>query len=310
MENGNQSWLIRLETLQADDDCGGKARNLAELTRLAIRVPSGAAVSARAFIAVLSSNNVHERIKQLLHLEEQADLKAISQQAQELVLNCEIPATLEAEISEFARYGNTYAVRSSGGSEDGLKHSWAGQFETFLNVSSSDIPTYIRRCWASLVSFRSLSYAKKAAQDPLKSGMGVVIQEFVNCTVAGTAFTKHPLTSESDVIVIEAAFGLGDALVSGKITPDTYTVRKRDGYIVDKEISRQQLCVRGAMKGGTAVSEVPKERQAVEKLTPPQLARISNIALQIENYFGSPQDIEFGFKDDELFIFQTRPITA
>jgi len=201
------------------------------------------------------------------------------------------------------------AVRSSATSEDTKKTSWAGQLSTYLNTSQRDLIDNIKRCWASLFSPRALTY--RARQNLIKSNVlvAVIVQKMVDSEVSGIVFTAHPVTSDPDMIMIEAGYGLGEAMVSGLITPDNYIINKNDLTIFDFSIGTQKKMVT-RIKREHKIIDVPKEKQGKRKLKEKDAFKLAKLCLKIEKHFGCPQDIEWAKSKNKIYILQTRPITA
>lgn len=309
-------WLIDLSSLRRTDAsrCGAKASTLGELLQLELPVPPGIVLCSDAFQVTIGAGTVEGQLRGLLQKADRESLARVAEQVRSIILECALPPglpdALAARLAPAIRAGATFAVRSSGGLEDGIHRSWAGQFDTFLNVPGPDIPSFLRMCWASPFSPRALVYATSACVDPLAAGIAVIVQEFVDADLAGTVFTQHPVTQDPDVLVIEAAFGLGEALVGGKVTPDTYVVRKEDLTILERNLSRQRLKTVARLGGGTLLVETePPDRQRA-KLSEAQLRQIAEVSLVIEHHFGLPQDVEFCCRGPDLFVLQARPVTA
>lgn len=249
---------------------GGKAAGLGELLRAGVAVPGGFVVTAEA--AKRSSGDV-----------------------------------ADAVLGAFDSLGAPYvAVRSSAIAEDASGASWAGQLETFLYVRRQDLMKQIEDCWASASSPRAQSYAQANGSS---GGVAVVVQQMIASDVSGIAFSANPVTNAKDEIVIEAGLGLGEAVVSGKITPDTYVVRKAPISIIDKDIAIQPKQLHAAANGGTVWQEVG-HAGTQQKLTDVQIGELANIVLKVERHFGKPMDIEWALATSEFFLLQSRPITT
>jgi pyruvate,water dikinase len=199
------------------------------------------------------------------------------------------------------------AVRSSAIAEDGTNAAWAGQLDTFLNTSHSDLLKNIERCWRSSQSARAKSYA---AQREVESGaVAVIVQKMIQGEVSGVAFSAHPITQNDQQIVIEAGLGLGEAIVSGQITPDTYVVQKSPQTLLEKHISAQtKRLVKNAL-GETNWQPLENEGKS-QKLSDANIIALSNLVEKIENYFGYPVDIEWALYSGKLYVLQSRPITT
>ena len=223
-----------------------------------------------------------------------------------------IPDDLAAAItSALARLGvhDAYAVRSSATTEDSPTASFAGQHDTSLNVvGPAAVLRHVRRCWASLFTERAVTYRLRNGCDPRKVQMAVVVQQMVVPEAAGVLFTADPVTSNRKVTSIEASFGLGQALVDGRVGADVYEVR--DDEVVGKAVARKQFAVGAMPAGGTLVQAIQPERQDEPALTDAQAVRLAQLGRRIEAHLGRPQDIEWCLVDDGFQIVQSRPITT
>jgi pyruvate,water dikinase len=276
-------------------------------------VPPGFVVTAAGFNDSLTKQGVLQEVRDLAaSFETGAAGARIAREIQGIVLGAPPHEELAGQISSaYASLGRDVfvAVRSSACAEDGEAASFAGQQETFLNViGSDDVLERIVECWASFFAERALFYRQsKGSLSDL--GMAVVVQQQIASDKSGVMFTTDPIRRRTDQMVIEAAFGLGEALVSGLITPDNY-VAKRDGTLKKVRVGRQsQMIVRHA-DGGTMTIDLDDETAASQVLDQDEIARLVAVGLQLEATFGSPQDIEWAFAADELFVLQSRPITA
>lgn len=201
---------------------------------------------------------------------------------------------------------NFVAVRSSAINEDGKHDAWAGQLDTFLNCSEGNFINYIKKCWASASSERAVSYAK---QKNIKSTkVAVIVQGMIQSELSGVAFSAHPILRDGSLVVIEAGLGLGEAIVSGQVTPDTYIVDKVSKEITEQHVSNQQKALVKGAEGGTIWENTHDgERQ---KLTAMQIKNISDLAIRLEHLFGLPVDIEWSINKNKLYVLQCRPITT
>ncbi|HEX6844445.1 MAG TPA: PEP/pyruvate-binding domain-containing protein, partial [Actinomycetota bacterium] len=272
---------------------GGKGANLGELSRLeGVRVPAGFCVTTDAFRRIVAETpSLDERLDLLsrLHPDDREEIRVRSAEIRAVLEGVAIPDDLAAAITgSLARLGEdaAYAVRSSATAEDQPTASFAGQHDTYLNVvGPAAILAHVGRCWASLFTERAVTYRLRNGVDHRTVHMAVVVQRMVFPETAGVLFTADPVTGNRKVASVEAARGLGDALVSGLVNPDTYTVR--DGQVV-----------------ATALAT---ERRA---LSATQVVRLVELGRRIEAHFGHPQDIEWCLTDDDVWIVQSRPITT
>jgi len=186
----------------------------------------------------------------------------------------------------------------------------AGELETYLYVTRSNLTEMVRKCWSSLFTPRAIFYRFEKKLDKSRVSVGVVIQKMVNSEIAGVAFTAHPVTNDRNQMVIEAGYGLGEAIVSGKITPDTYVVDKKEKAILDINISEQKKMIVRAGAKGTKDVAVPKARQSKQKLTGKQIIELAKLCENIERHYRHPQDIEWALEKNKFYITQSRPITT
>jgi len=306
--------LINLNEIQDSDIglVGGKALSLAKLTRFGIPVPDGFVVTTKHWNYFLDDNNLREKIEKLLSLidlEKNNDLNDVSAKITDLILGGSISEDIVKEIGKaFSNLQTDFvAVRSSAVVEDGTENTWAGQFESYLNVGEDKIIDYIKKCWASVFSPRAIYYkiAKRGESD--NWGMSVLIQKMINSESSGVAFSVHPQTKNDKHIYIESCFGLGEALVSGAIIPDCFVVHKD---ILNINIAQKdtELCVQ--IDGDTKWIDVLPEKVSTQSLSGAQLVKLVKTVKIIEEYFNAPSDIEWAYESGRLHILQSRPITA
>ena len=292
---------------------GGKGASLGRMRAAGMPVPPGFVVTAAAFNDSLARQGVLQDVTDLAASFEPGEEGArIAREIQGLVRGAPMREELTAQISSaYANLGRGVfvAVRSSACAEDGEAASFAGQQETFLNVrGSGDVLERVVECWASFFSERALFYRlSKGSLSDL--GMAVVVQRQVASDKSGVMFTTDPIRQRTDQMVIEAVFGLGEALVSGLVTPDNYVAR-RDGRLKKARVARQDRMIVRDDGGGTTTIDLDDETAAAQVLDDDEIARLVAVGLQLETAFGSPQDVEWAFKADELFVLQSRPITA
>jgi len=301
-----------------DADChrtevsGGKGASLGRLRSAGLPVPPGFVVRASALRDSLTECGVIEEVVDLATSFGTEESGQVAEQIQRIVAGASPGEELAREISDaYAGLGQGafVAVRSSACAEDGETASFAGQQETFLNVvGTGDVLERVTECWASFFSERALFYRQnKGSLTDL--GMAVVVQKQIASDKSGVMFTTDPIRQRIDQMVIEAAFGLGEALVSGMITPDNYLAR-RDGRLKKARVGRQDRMVVRNVDGGTMTVDLDEARAGSQVLDEEEVARLVAVGLQIETAFGSPQDIEWAIEADELFVLQSRPITA
>jgi pyruvate, water dikinase len=285
---------------------GGKGSSLARMAALGLPVPPGFVVPANALADALPDHGGE------LHAHAEAPNAAA---AQELIRSVELePALRRAVLDAYADLGGgqgdaPVAVRSSACAEDSEAASFAGQQETFLHVRGGDaVRTRIRDCWASFFSERALFYrSQKGSLSDL--GMAVVVQRMVHADVAGVLFTCDPVHKRSDRMVVEAVIGLGEAAVSGAVTPDHY-VLKRDGRVRKAQVHQQPYAIVAGEAGGVIERPLSADEGGARKVEDDLLAELARIGADLEERVGVPQDIEWAVQDGELYVLQARPVTT
>jgi pyruvate,water dikinase len=283
---------------------GGKGASLARMTALGLPVPPGYVVPADALAQALPDAGA-----ELRELAVRRDATA----AQELIRTVELdPGLRRAVLTAYDELGADdvpVAVRSSACAEDSEAASFAGQQETYLHVrGGDDVRARIRDCWASFFSERALFYREqKGSLEDL--GMAVVVQRMVAADVAGVLFTCDPVRKRRDRMVVEAVFGLGEAVVSGEVTPDHY-VLKRDGQVKKAQVHTQPYAIVALPEGGVAERELTPEEGGAKKVDDATLVRLARIGSDLEQRMGTPQDIEWAVQDGEIFVLQARPVTT
>ena len=295
---------------------GGKAAHLGELMRIeGVRVPPGFCVATNAFQRIVDEAPlIEDRIERLSRLqpEDREAIRALSAEVRESIEAAAMPGDLETAILQALEPLDDqrgYAVRSSATAEDLPSASFAGQQDSYLNVvGSRAILEHVKRCWASLFTERAVTYRLRGGFDHRQVRMAVVVQRMANPRVSGALFTADPVTGHRKVTSIEASFGLGEALVSGLVNPDIYTLR--DGEINHWVIAAKRVAVVLSDSGGTEAQAIEPARQQQPTLTDAQLVRLESLGRRIEAHFGQPQDIEWCLVDDEFQIVQSRPIST
>jgi phosphoenolpyruvate synthase/pyruvate phosphate dikinase len=295
---------------------GGKGARLGELSRIeGIRVPPGFCVTTDAFQRILAeAPSIDDRLNRLNRLkpDDGKAIRTLSAAIRRALEGIAIPEDLGSAITRpLVRLGEqaAYAVRSSATAEDWPTASFAGQYDTYLNiVGAAAILRHVSRCWASLFTERAVTYRLRHGLEHRKVHMAVVVQRMVFPQAAGILFTADPVTSNRKVASVEASFGLGEALVSGLVNPDVYKVR--DGEVVAKAIAAKQLAIHSSPASGTQQRTIEAQRQEQPALTDAQVVRLAQLGRRVEAHFGPPQDIEWCLVDDGFEIVQSRPITT
>jgi pyruvate,water dikinase len=285
---------------------GGKGASLARMTALGMPVPPGFVVPAGALEAALADTAAAIRGAG-------DDPATVAAEAQALVRAADSGGAFPAEVAEaYARLGGEdlpVAVRSSATAEDSETASFAGQQETYLHVRGVEqIVERVRDCWGSFFTERALFYRReKGSLTDL--GMAVVVQRMVEPDVSGVLFTIDPTRGRRDRMVVEAVFGLGEGVVSGQLTPDHY-VLARDGRLKRTRLHTQPYAIVHDPAGGVREQYLPPERGEAQTLDEADLVRLAKVGIDLEERLGSPQDIEWAMQDGDLYVLQSRPVTA
>jgi pyruvate,water dikinase len=295
---------------------GGKGAHLGELSRIeGVRVPEGFCVTTGAFGRTLErAPGAREGIERLSRVDadDRETLRALGAEVRRAVEEAPLPDEVaEAVTGALVRTGEraAYAVRSSATAEDLPTASFAGQQDTYLNVlGPAEVLRHVRRCWGSLFTERAVAYRRHHGIDDRTVRMAVVVQRMVVPEAAGVLFTADPVTGNRTVATVDAGLGLGEALVSGTVTPDVFTVRHGD--VVARSIGAKRRAVRAVPGGGTRTVEVDPRRQKEPALTDAQVTELVALGRRIEARFGRPQDIEWCLADDGFAVVQSRPITT
>lgn len=286
---------------------GGKGASLARMAGHGLPVPPGFVIPADALVSSLP--DAGQELRDVLAGGFSGE---IAERARALVLAAEPPRELvEAIGSAYRELGDAppVAVRSSARAEDSESASYAGQQATYLHVQRlEEVVRRVRDCWASFFSERALFYrARKGALDDL--GMAVIVQRMVAADVAGVLFTCDPVQRRRDRMVVEAVFGLGEAAVSGQVTPDHFVIA-RDGEVKKRRIAVQPFAVVSAPTGGTAERPLTAGEGGAATLDEGRLRVLARLGDDLERRLGVPQDIEWALADGELYVLQARPVTA
>ncbi len=313
---------------------GGKGANLAEIYNLKIPVPPGFVVTAQAYDYFIEKAGIKAQIKELLEkidYEDTKQLENITKEIRELIINAKFPKEMEEEILENYEILDVkdsengkrepleilksspepifVAVRSSATTEDLAEASFAGQQETFLNIKGNKkLLESIKRCFASLFTARATYYRIKKGFKHEEASLAVIVQKMVDADKSGVIFSKDP-AHKNDNIVIEAVFGLGEGIVSGKITPDKHII-SMDLEILDKKIADKKIAITKDSAGNKEVVKLKEEKSKQQVLKNFEIEKLAEIALKLEKHYQKPQDIEFAIENEEIYIVQTRPITT
>ncbi len=295
---------------------GGKGANLGEMTKASLPVPPGFIVTSTAYYEFLRANKLDKVIKkELVNIdpEDSKKLNSIAQRLQKAVQSHPLPSQLAKKIAKaYDDIGRgPVAVRSSATAEDLPQASFAGQQATFLNIEGSEkLIKAVRECWASLFEARAIYYRAINKFDHSKVGIAVPVQKMVQSEVSGIMFTADPVASDTDKIVIDAGLGLGEAIVSGSVTPDHYVVDKKTLAVVSKEISHQAWQIVRNARGENVHVSSPKHQLDSQKLTDEQIIKLATLGHKVETHYGAPQDMEWALENNSFYMVQSRPITT
>jgi len=298
---------------------GGKASKLGELVRQGLPIPPGFVLTTEAYQSFVDHTALKTEIPSALATidAEKADtVEAASQRIRAAFEKAEFPPDLKMAVTEaYEAYVKAHrvkfsAVRSSATAEDLEGASFAGLQETYLNVTGTEhILTAVKKCWGSLFTARVLVYRQRKGFDHAEVRLAVLIQKMVDVTVSGILFTRDPNTGENHMIV-EAGWGLGEAIVGGEVTPDHYVIDGATQKVVHKQISSQRVRIVRSEGGGNRREEIPANQREVQKLTDNRLLRLVSLARLIESHYRRPMDIEWCADAETLYIVQARPVTT
>jgi pyruvate,water dikinase len=328
----SQALILWFEELGKEDVplVGGKCANLGEMINAGVPVPPGFAITAYTYKRFIEETGIAQKIYDILDEtitdpRNPAQYEEASKRVRELIESTPIPKEIRDAIVEAYRdlskrigMKNVHvAVRSSATAEDLPGASFAGQQDTFLNVEGEgEVLEFVRKCWSSLFTPRAIFYRTEKGFRHEKVLISVAIQKMVNSRSAGVMFTLHPVTGNRNIIVVESVWGLGEAIVSGAVTPDHFEIDKNSLKVLVKNIAKKEVeYVRDPKTGKTVHAKVPPERQEAPSLTDEEAVELARIAKRIEQHYGTPQDIEFAVDRDlpfpkNIFIVQSRPETV
>jgi len=323
-KSGSIVWFS--DTRQEDiASVGGKASNLGELIHAGLPVPPGFTVATTVFRRFIEATDLKSIITEQLHLldvNNSTDLDTRAAVIQKAITDQLMPLAVAADITDAYRElsggeDKMVAIRSSATAEDLADASFAGQQATYLNVVGSDeVARAVQACWASLYESRAIFYRATQGFDHTAVDLAVVVQLMVQAEKAGVMFTNNSMSGDPDQIEISAVYGLGEALVSGEVTSDTYIYAKSTGQVIERNVIPQttMLTKEQGSSGGLAHTNswypVPLEQVDTPKLSDVQVQDLATIGQKIETHYGAAQDIEWAFADGQFYLLQARPITV
>ena len=296
---------------------GGKGLSLIEMTQAGLPVPAGFILAAEAYDTFVAENDLQSQLLDLAGAVSASDPQSserASMAIHKLFLAAEMPEIIRADLlAAYAALSHegevAVAVRSSATTEDLPSASFAGQHESYLNVQGQDaLLDAVVACWASLWTARAISYRARHSVDPATLSLAVVVQRLIAADAAGVLFTANPVDGAREQMVINAAWGLGEAIVGGRVTPDTLLVDRASQRILTRETATKRIMtVRAAQ--GTKERPVPTAQQDQQVLDDGTTLELARIGAQVEAHFGLPMDIEWALADGEISMLQARPIT-
>ncbi|QSW97987.1 phosphoenolpyruvate synthase [Haloterrigena alkaliphila] len=309
--------VLWLDEISAGDleKVGGKGASLGELTGAGLPVPPGFVVTAGTYRSFIEEAEIDEELFEVVDVDvdDSAALADASDRAQELILETPFPDELREEIlASYHEVGDGeafVAVRSSATAEDLPDASFAGQQETFLNVTEEALLDRVRECWASLFTQRAIYYRQEQGFDHSAVNIAVVVQQMVDAEKSGVMFTSHPSTGDPTMI-IEAAWGLGEAVVSGAVSPDNYVI-ERDGRSVDVTVAEKKVMhEKDEATGETVEREVPEDKRNERVVSDEEIDALMDLGERVEDHYGEPQDVEWAIVGGDVYMLQSRPITT
>jgi pyruvate,water dikinase len=314
--------VVWLEEVGKEDvsTVGGKGASLGEMINLGIPVPGGFAVTAQAFRDFINRSGIARDLFGALKIDvnDQSQLLKAEEAAKRLIMDAKVPDDLEQAIK--SRYQELceregeevfVAVRSSATAEDLPDASFAGQQETYLNMrGAEEVFDAVKRCWASLYGARAIFYRVEQGFEHEKVNLSAIVQKMVDSEKSGVMFSSQPSTGDATV-VIEAAWGLGETVVSGSVSPDNYVVDRGEMKIVSQFIATKEIMtLRDPKTNHTVTVPVSQEKKQAEVLTPKEILELAKYGEVLEKHYGIPQDIEWGVEKAKIYILQSRPITT
>ncbi|MFA9425364.1 phosphoenolpyruvate synthase [Natronorubrum sp. A-ect3] len=309
--------VLWLDEISAGDleKVGGKGASLGELTGAGLPVPPGFVVTAGTYRSFIEEAEIDDELFEVVDVDvdDSSALSDAADRAQELILETPFPDELREEILEsYSEVGDGeafVAVRSSATAEDLPDASFAGQQDTYLNVTEEALLDRVRECWASLFTQRAIYYRQEQGFDHSVVNIAVVVQQMVDAEKSGVMFTSHPSTGDPTMI-IEAAWGLGEAVVSGAVSPDNYIISREDRDIDVTVAEKKVMHEKDEETGQTVEREVPEAKRTERVLSDDEIEQLVDLGERVEDHYDNPQDVEWAIVGDEVFMLQSRPITT
>lgn len=315
-------------TKESVAEAGGKGASLGEMTNAGIPVPPGFVVLSSAFDKFINDSEIAADIEAILRKVNHKDVNSADKASNEIramIAREKLPKELEKQI--LAQYdslsrknrgggGGLVAVRSSATAEDSKVASWAGELETYLNTDKKTLLKNVKKCWSSLFTTRAIFYRFEKKLHRKRVSVAVVVQQMIQSEVSGICFTVHPVTEAPGQMLIEAGYGLGEAIVSGSITPDSYVIDKNSETLLEVNVAEQEKMIAktsarfSSRAGGDAWTPVKKNMRGKQKLSGRQILQLASLCKRVETHYGFPCDIEWAFCKGKFYITQSRPITT
>lgn len=316
---GKPRWTLAFDEVEPGDEelVGAKAAGLARMTRAGFPVPAGFCVAADAYRAHLDTNGILPKIDSWLQTlasggvsdsEHRAELAGIRRQIVDAPVDDRLADQIRERLSSLG--DDPVAVRSSATAEDLPGHSFAGQHGTYFAVCAEDCLQHVKHCWASLWTEHAFEYRQSRGFDHSSVRMAVVIQSLVEADAAGVIFTADPVSGAGESMIIEACYGLGEALVSGKVSPDRFTISRRDMSVVEHAVGTKEFQVRLGDHGTSRQQSVEEERASLPCIDGDAAVHLAELALELEKEFNRPLDIEWAVRLGKTYFLQARPITT
>jgi phosphoenolpyruvate synthase/pyruvate phosphate dikinase len=299
---------------------GGKGANLAKLARAGFAVPPDYVVTTNAYRSFIQANQIQSRILALadnVSPDDPSVLENASAEIRALFDHSTMPSSIAAETTDAYRdlllHSQTpthaVAVRSSATAEDLPGLAFAGQQDTYLNIIGEQaVCDAVKKCWGSLWTARAMAYRARNNILPDEVALAVVVQQMIASESSGILFTANPVTGRRDEIVIDASFGLGEAIVSGQVDPDHYVVNPHTWQIAERKLGEKQIAIVSRADGGT--EQIARDGSTQQALPDAQIIELAQTAQRVAEHFGSPQDIEWAWANRTLYLLQSRPITS
>jgi pyruvate,water dikinase len=318
---GRYVFLLSEIGLEDLNRVGGKGAHLGQMIRAGFPVPPGLSIQADAYERLLAEGDLKKRIARISDSIDFGDLEEVEEKTariREIIASAQIPPDMAKEIGEaYEALGEReaeaplVAVRSSVGTKDLSRSSFPGQMDTFHNVRGvEDVLRALRECWASVWSVRAAITLHALRIDPNMMIIAPVVQRMVPSEVSGVLFTANPIEGKAEEMLLEAAFGLGEAVVSGRLTPDHYVISKKGLRVVAKQIGCKSFKLELDLEEGRGNRrvELAEEEASRECLTSGQVRKLAELGIAVEELFGVPQDIEWAYSGGGLFLLQSRKI--